>query len=151
MSLNIELNELLVDTFNIILKNEEHSLTKASNADLSISEYHIIETIAKNDCITISNIAAAHSITLPSVTVAVKKLEQKGYVEKIKSTEDGRSVSVGLTEKGKKINDFHKRFHTHMVSQITDQINDEEKELLYKAILKLNKYFRKTLEIGKKI
>ena len=147
MYLDKELNELLVDTFNVILKSEEQSLRKNSKADLSVSEYHLIETIAKNGPSTISGIAAAQGITLPSVTIAIKKLEKKGYVEKIKSAEDARSVSVELTEAGKKINEFHQRFHTHMISQITKNISDEEKELLYQVILKLNKYFNKALTV----
>jgi len=147
MQINDELNELLVETFNIILKNEEKSLKRNGKVDLSISEFHLVETLAKCGAgqNTVSNIAAALNISLPSVTIAVKKLEQKGYVEKIKSPTDGRSVSVALTEKGIEVDKYHQKFHAHMVKRITAQMDDDEKALLYKVILKLNEFFKRTL------
>lgn len=146
MPLYDELNELLVDTFNIILKSEEISLKKLDKVDLSMNEMHLIEAIAKNgQNSTVGSLAPALGITMPSVTVALKKLEKKGCIEKNKSSEDGRSVFVTLTGKGKLLNELHKNFHAHMVSQIIGQLTDDEQNLLYKMILKLNKYFNKAL------
>lgn len=142
---NDQLNELLTDTFNVILKSEEKSLKQADDIPLSINEFHLIEAIAKNgrEQSTISSLAAVLGLSLPSVTIAVKKLERKGFVEKAKSAEDARSAHIGLTEKGVKTDEYHKKFHKHMVRVITDQMTQEEKELLYKIILKLNNYFKK--------
>lgn len=143
MNLVTELNELLVETFNVIQKGEEKSLRSPDTADLSIREFHILEAIAKNNGTnTVSGLAAYLGITLPSVTIAIKKLESKGYIQKIKSYEDARSVHIELTEKGIKTDCYHQNFHRHMISQVTEQLNENEKEVLYKAVLRLNKYFR---------
>ena len=144
--LNDELNELLVETFNIILKVEEKSLKK-SGGDLSMSEFHLLETVAKNNPAqnTVSSVAAALRIKLPSATIALKKLEQKGYVKRTKSEEDARIVYIELTEKGRKLNMLHQKFHEHMVNQITAHMKENEKELLYKVVLKLNEFFKRIL------
>lgn len=148
MYLYDELNELLVDTFNIILKSEEISLKKLDKVDLTMNEMHLIEAISKNgQNSTVGSLAAILGITMPSVTVALKKLENKGCVEKNKSSEDGRSIFVTLTEKGKILNELHKKFHTHMISQIIGQLTEDEQNLLHKTVLKLNKYFKKALAV----
>ncbi len=146
MDLKTQLNELLVETFNTILKAEELALKQKSELDLSISELHLIEAIEKTGGgRTIGAIAGELSITLPSVTVAINKLVKKGYVEKVRSKEDGREVLATLTEKGVSINDYHRSFHTHMVSVVTGNLDKSEQETLFKAISRLNKFFKKTL------
>lgn len=145
MPFDDELNELLTDTFNVILKSEEKSLKRADGVPLSINEFHLIEAIAKNSRAqnTVSNLAAILGLSLPSVTIAVKKLEQKGFVEKARSAEDGRSAHISLTEKGVKTNEYHNKFHKIMVRAVAGQMTAEEKELLYRVVLKLNNYFKK--------
>lgn len=138
------LNELLTDTFNVILKSEEKGL-RQYGISLSVNEFHLIEAIARNgpEQSTVSSLAAVLGLSLPSVTIAVKKLEKKGLVEKARSAADARSAHIGLTEKGAETDSHHKKFHKHMVQGITAQMTEEEKELLYKIILKLNNYFKK--------
>jgi len=144
MNLDEKLNELLTDTFYVILKTEEKALKREGCAQgLSISEIHLIEAIAKSDSesSTVSGLAARKSLTLPTVTVAINKLKDKGYVEKLKCEDDGRSIKIMLTEKGLQVNECHDSFHKRMVRQITEQLADEEKSVFLKTIQKLNKYF----------
>ncbi|MCL2062264.1 MAG: MarR family transcriptional regulator [Firmicutes bacterium] len=148
MPLELELNALLTDTFNLIVKCEEHSLRSAGSEDLSIGEIHLLETIAKNEPEqnTVSALAALTGVTLPSITVAIQKLEQKGYVEKIKSAQDARSVQISLTESGITVNERHESFHAHLIGKITAQLNPGEREVLLKSVAKINKYFKKLSE-----
>ena len=77
-----DLNELLVEIYRNIEILEESELKK-SRLNLSISEIHLIELIAKaGGGMTVSEIAERLKVTRPSVTVAVNKLVQKGYCEK---------------------------------------------------------------------
>ena len=79
-----KLNDLLVTSFENVGKMEERMLEASSN-DLSIAEVHMLECVGQNPAgySTISGIAQALDITLPTVTVAVKRLEKKGYVIKV--------------------------------------------------------------------
>lgn len=140
----LELNDILVNTFNSILKVEELSMRKLSDITLSINEIHLIEMIgiAGENLPTISEIANKIGITLPSVTVAVKKLVVKGYVEKIKNQADARSVKICLTRSGHKVYNIHRFFHLKMIENISDSFLEEEKNTLIKAMEKLNEFFR---------
>ena len=96
------LNNLLVDTYRSVLKVEEQMIKTMQGVDLNINELHMLESIGKSkeEGLTISNIAHIMDITLPSVTVAINKLEKKGYIQKRRSNEDGRIVHVVLTKAG---------------------------------------------------
>lgn len=151
--LSLELNYLLVNTFYNIERIENAKLQKASNGNLSIADFHLLECISKDDSnkSSMGKIAEALSVTLPTVAVAVKKLENKGYLTKYKSSSDGRVTYVVLTEKGKAMSNFHLRFHEQLINSVTDLLSDTEKHSLYDCMRKLNAFFDdKKLAINQK-
>jgi DNA-binding MarR family transcriptional regulator len=140
------LNELLVNTYRTVLKVEEQMIKSMNGIDLSINELHMLESIGTSEGgATISDIARVIDITLPSVTVAIKKLEKKGYIQKVKSEEDGRVVRVTLTRLGRKIDSMHRYFHEQMIRNVAKEIPEDEKEILLKAMLNLNGFFKQRL------
>jgi DNA-binding MarR family transcriptional regulator len=144
---NSQLNHVLVETFNTILKVEEEMLKSSTNIDLSINEMHLIESVGKNNTNgkTISDLAQIQNITLPSVTIAINKLVKKGYVKKEKSDTDGRVVFVKLTTAGLRIDKIHHYFHLKMVNEISQEMTDHEKEVFIQGMAKLNGFFNKKL------
>ena len=141
------LNSILVEVYHNILRVEELSLRKDSKVNLSINEMHLIEAVGSADGtgITISELAEKLKIRRPSATVAVNKLEKKGYVRKVDCENDGRVVRVYLTPEGKKIDAYHKYYPRNMVKEISDEFTDEEKICFMKAVRKLNEYFKKSI------
>ena len=137
------LNDLLLDTFNNIIKYEEISLKKMI-APVTISEAHTIEAISKLDGrnATVGNLAALLNIAAPTVTVAVKKLESKGLVRKTQCEKDARRAIVSLTDAGRRIERAHRLFHERMVRNIGRQFAESEKEVLLRAIQMLSEFFK---------
>jgi len=150
--LDQKLNSLLVETFRSILKVEEKSIKVMGIANLSINELHMLEAIGKQSApgaagsgATISAIAQELGITLPSTTVMVNRLAQKGYVEKIKGQNDGRVVIVTLTRLGKKMDRAHRYFHRQMIRHIGLLLSDSEKEAFAKGVSRLDEFFRQKI------
>ncbi len=141
-----QLNSLLVDTFRNILKVEQE-LVQRSGTDLSINELHMLEAVSKNRIKgrTISDLASEMDISAPSVTVAVNKLQSKGYVMKDKCESDGRMVYVRLTKLGSKTNAAHQYFHQSLVRSVTRELEPNEQQAMYKGIVKLDEFFKKKL------
>lgn len=148
---SIALNDLLVNTFHMILKMEEETLRSMSGNKLSISELHMLEAIHRDPekGRTITDIAQDLSITLPTVTVAVGKLAQKGYVRKHKGREDGRTVHVLLTEEGRRAEAAHRFFHRHMVQAVTKNIPKNEREVLLRGLRNLQEFILKQEQIAR--
>ncbi len=142
------LNYLLVDTYGAIQQVEEWKVKKNKHLNLTISELHLMETVGKygDEGGTISDIANDLSYTLPSITVAINKLEKKGYVLKRKSSDDKRMVYVSLTKMGNKIDNVHRYIHMKIAKEIAKELEPEEQEILLKGLKKVNDFFKKSLK-----
>ena len=143
-----KLNDLLVGAFNSILRYEETSIKKELNSAVTIAETHMIDAVGKQEDkkISVSTLASLLNLAVPTVTVAAKKLENKGFVKKVPCDHDGRRTIISLTDAGKKIEKAHHIFHAEMVRDISRQFIESEKEQLLKAIAALMEFFREKAE-----
>ena len=143
-----ELNTLFISTYRSITKVEEAMLKTLSAGSLTIREMHIIESIGKggNDGVNITDIAQEMQITLPSVTIAIKKLKNKGYVTKDRSREDGRRVYVHLTEAGRRAEVAHRYFHRQMLKAVCSKVSPEQRPMLIEVVRTLNEFLQGEVE-----
>lgn len=142
MNRKIILNYMLVDLFNHILYLEEQNL-QLKGINLTMNEIHTIEAINDVESPTMSSVAQKLMITLGTLTTAIKKLENKGYVERFKDKKDARIVRLLLTEKAKEVLKVHDNFHINMIDTVLDDLSEEEEEVFLKSILKIQYYFEK--------
>ena len=143
-----ELNELLVSTYREITRIEELVLRSLSKNTLSISELHMLDVVGRAGC-TVTDIAQSMGISMPSATIAVKKLEKKGYVTKEKDANDARKVLIRLTIEGRKAEAAHRWFHRQMVNHVSKAIEPQEQKMLLYAVRELDAFFKqKAHELG---
>ena len=105
--------------------------------------FRMCALIGVNEKITVSEIASALGLSVPTITVALQKLEKKDFITKTPSSDDARRFLIGLTKNGKKIYRVHDLFHRKMVEEITKNLSDTEKEALLSGVKKLNDFFGK--------
>ncbi|MGJ4850667.1 MarR family winged helix-turn-helix transcriptional regulator [Bacillota bacterium Meth-B3] len=143
-----ELNELLVRAYRSIVKVEEVMLRDLSDTRLTISEMHLLERIGADRTLgrTVTDLAQELDITLPSVTVALKRLEKKGYVTKNRCSEDGRRVRVRLTGEGLRAEIAHRYFHRQMVRAVAGELDENERRALIAGVRKLDLFLRGKIE-----
>ncbi len=139
---NQVLNELLVQTFNDILKIGQKALAESVLKDLSITETHTIEAIGMYEVKTMSEVAQSLKITVGTLTTAINKLVKKGYVERNRCEEDRRSVKIKLTRKGKLAYRIHEKFHHEMIKATVEGLSQEEEDVLIRSLEKLNEFFK---------
>lgn len=146
-NLTVTLNAMLVEMYHNIIHLEEITLRRLARINLSINEIHLLEAAArkKNTGITISELAEELNIKKPSVTVAVNKLESKGFVYKEACRDDGRVVRVFLTRAGRRAEIYHRRYHRKMVHDLCRGLSGEEKEALLHLVKRMNIYFKKSI------
>lgn len=134
MDINTVLNEILVKLFRNINSIEERAIRTGDYKDLSANDMHVIEAIGVESKRNMTAVAKSLSVTTGTLTIAINGLVKKGYVERVRSEEDRRVVLVFLSGKGKKAFAHHKAFHDEMISAITRELSEEEKEVLVKAL-----------------
>jgi len=147
----IQLNDMLVELFNRMLRVEERALQSAFGSAVTTTEAHILEVIgSRTDKMYVSEIAEALQITVPTMTVALKRLVDKGFVIKTASVADGRRFWVSLTRQGEKIYEAHRLFHKRMIEAATGGLSDMEKAALLSCVKKLSNFFILTREKASK-
>lgn len=135
------INTLLTDTFNSILHIEERSLNNRLMEGLSIAELHTIAAVGLYEQNPMKVIASRLGITLATLTVAITKLEKKGFVERLRSEIDRRQVLVKLTTKGRKAYRAHDAFHKKLVDTTLEELTPEEEVVFVRAIAKVKHFF----------
>jgi DNA-binding MarR family transcriptional regulator len=141
-------SDILIDMFNDILRVEHKAIEALGMMPLSMSELHIIEAVGDNNgnCI-MSDIAHRLRITLPTLTAAADRLEEKGYIQRHRSSADRRRVSVTLTQDGGLAYRRHAEFHTRMVDAFLEGLERAKVPELISSMTKLRDFFQE--QIGK--
>ncbi len=75
------------------------------------SEVHLIDVAGRYPDEGVSELATRLGITKGAVSQAAKKLEEKGYLERVRREGDGKAVLLRLTERGREAFAWHRAYH----------------------------------------
>ena len=101
MTQRVDTIETVVDVFNFAMDIQELYLKQGPFKQLSMSEMHVLEAVDKVSSPSMSAVANHLNVTLGTLTTAVKKIVEKGFLIKEKSTQDQRIYYLRLTDQGK--------------------------------------------------
>lgn len=130
--------ERLSQVFRILLweKAKEHSLSPIQIQLLIFIQHH------SADKTTVSYLAQEFNFTKPTISDAIKILEQKKLIKKFTDTTDTRSYTINLTATGRKIVSETENF-ANPLTAIISKANDPDKIVLWEnisnLIVRLNK------------
>lgn len=139
------LNELLVDLFNHILVLEEKNL-QDRGISLSMTEVHTLENIQKSKTKTMSDVARLQLITQGTLTVAVNRLQKKGYVSRLQDDQDKRIIRLSLTAKALDVLAIHDEFHEEMIDSFISDLKIDQDVALITSLRRIMEYFRQNYE-----
>ena len=141
-----EINDYLVSVFNDIMTIEETELKKSQFSDLSIKEMHTIEAIGLHNQKTATEVAKELSITGGTLTIAIKNLVKKGYVERVRNEQDRRVVHLKLTNRGRLFYRVHQKFHQTMVNAALKGLDTDERQAVVKGLKHLHDFLHESYE-----
>ena len=96
-----------------------------------------IHTLQKTkEYVKVSDISDALNLPRPGVTRTVKAMEEKGYLKKISSDEDGRVTYIAITKSGEELSDKYDRNYYSRLAPYLDMISDEEADCMIQTIKK---------------
>jgi DNA-binding MarR family transcriptional regulator len=141
-----ELNELLVSTFHSIDRYEEMSLRSFKDLGLSTNEAHVVDMVGRTTREqpggpTVSALAEALGVRVPTATTAVNRLVEKGFLVKERNEADRRVYHVRLTKEGRRAFRLHDLFHRRMVDAVASDLSADERQILANGIRKLKSFF----------
>ncbi|MFC2126318.1 MarR family winged helix-turn-helix transcriptional regulator [Bacteroidota bacterium] len=135
----------LADLINIILTTseriEEEMKEKSEVKDLTYKQLYCIELIKKMENPNLTELAEALKITKPSTSVMIDKLENNGYVQKVRLDADRRNSHIHLTDLGNAADTWHYNVHRKIASLLSLNLDKMETEqlinLLNQAVISL--------------
>lgn len=92
--------QVLIALRKVIRATDLHSKHLAKTIGLTSPQILLLQTIRNHAEVTISKLASEMSLSQPTVTNILDRLEGRGYLYRERSTHDKRKVHVHLSEKG---------------------------------------------------
>lgn len=136
-----ELDELLSNTFNSVLRTEEKSLQNKLTEGLTITEIHTIVAVGLHETNPMNVVATRLGVTLATLTTAVNKLVDKGFISRTRCEDDRRKVLVSLTKRGRQVYRAHGLFHKKMIDEALSALSEEEERVFARALAKVKAFF----------
>ena len=102
---------------------------------LTYTQYLVFLVLWEKDGITVSEICEKLMLDSGTVSPLLKKLQQAGYIEKVRSAEDDRVVVISLTEDGKALQKKAKDVPMKVASCV--ELSPEKAKQLYELLYEL--------------
>ncbi len=109
--------------------------------DLTYPQYLVLMVLWEKDEVNLSVIAEKLQLQSNTLTPLLKRLQQRGFLDRKRSESDERNIVITLTDQGKKLKDQACNV-PELLSEQLPLAAEEAKELyriLYKMIDKMNK------------
>ena len=119
-------NLMIEEIYKVFYEIEELMLKEGIKC-LTTTELHVIEAVG-NDELTMNELSDKLGITMGTATVAVNKLNDKGFIKRERSSDDRRKVFVTLSKKGLEALKYHDLFHKTIIAKITKDLSNGELE-----------------------
>jgi MarR family 2-MHQ and catechol resistance regulon transcriptional repressor len=141
-----------VRIFLILLKAFRSISTFASQSirqsQLGDSDFRVLEVLLHKGAMPVNMIGPKVFLTPGSISVAVDRLYERGFVTRVDSTEDRRIRMVGLTPPGRKLIKRIFSRHARQLEQLTSVLTETERMQLADILKKLGRHAAAQLAKG---
>lgn len=122
-----------------LYKTEIEEIHKSDLSELTYSELHTLKVIGTFTDAKLFEIADKISVSRPSMSATIDKLEKKAFVYRDKDQTDRRAVIIRLTKKGLEANKEHEKLHHRVAEALLGKLNGTQQELMVKVFENLFK------------
>ncbi|UEX90387.1 MarR family winged helix-turn-helix transcriptional regulator [Staphylococcus ratti] len=93
--------------------------THLKSYDLTYTSYITLKSIQPNEIVNIKTLGNRIYLNSGTLTPLIKKLDQKGLVQKVRNEDDERNLNISLTDKGAEVQEY--------LYKVTDEVYKELK------------------------
>lgn len=129
-SLNFEMNEIFM------LFGKQFSKISLQS-DLSPAKHWFLHYLYRKGKATVNDLSHETCVTSGATSLAIKGLEQSGYVERIRDQADRRVVWVSLTERGTACVERISQKRAEIGKQLLENLTETEKEIFLLIMKKM--------------
>jgi len=108
--------------------------------DITPEQWSVLYQIDQVDGLIQKEIGERAGKDKPTTTRILDHLEMKGLIYKQMGTEDRRSLSVYITEKGKNLMQATTRIERQVIEEVKQCMTEEEYDVLISLLLRINRF-----------
>ena len=131
------LTEAISYISDLVEKVLEETISQADFTDLTQQQLHYLQVIFRMKNPTLTELARELDLTKPTVTVLADKLVEKGYIKRVKSDQDRRSMHLHIDKKGTKIEALREIAYERMAEKISSGLSETETAILTELLRKI--------------
>ena len=137
----------LLSVLPLILRSIHRKMIKtaftASGTEITPLHFRIMHLLSKTGKLEMAKIGKQLQIARPQMTHLIDKLVELNIVERQAGTSDRRTISISLTESGKKNLEKHKKLMRKNTMKALSAFSDEDVAALSAALATLKELFTK--------
>lgn len=100
--------------------------THLKSYDLTYTSYITLKAIQPNEVVNIKTLGNRIYLNSGTLTPLIKKLDQKGFVQKLRNEEDERNLNISLTNKGIEVRDYLFKVTNEVYKELNVEGDDME-------------------------
>jgi DNA-binding MarR family transcriptional regulator len=104
---------------------------------LKASEFSLLVLVASNSKVNQRQLGEALDISPPNMAVTIDKLVERGWVERVRSTQDRRAMQIHLTPAGKELVQRAEKIAATMENPALRMLSAAERALLIELLMKV--------------
>jgi MarR family transcriptional regulator, organic hydroperoxide resistance regulator len=130
---HVEFGDALEDLIRAVLKASGRGVP-GGETELTLSQYFVMDAMA-DEALTVSEVARAARVAVPTATRALRGLETRGFVDRQRNEdEDRRLVTVALTLSGRAVLDEKRTWVHERQREIFEGLNVAEQRTVTGAL-----------------
>lgn len=126
----ISLEDEIIETmmrFGRLLRSHKNLKSLKNVESLTLSQLQILMSIGTEQP-TMAQVAQDLELTLPTVSVAIDKLVNAGYVQRHDDPKDRRIIRVGLSKEGARITSKMRKEKAESIRSLISQLSESDKK-----------------------
>jgi DNA-binding MarR family transcriptional regulator len=104
---------------------------------LKAVEFSILVLVASNDEVNQKQLGAALDVSAPNMAVTLDRMVERGWVERVRSTQDRRAQIIHLTAQGRELVQRAEKIARTMEHTALQALSPAERALLIELLLKV--------------
>ncbi len=106
------------------------------DAELTMPQLGLLINIGRRPGIRVREVAEILGVTMPTVSVGLRKLEQGGWLRRESDPQDGRAARIYLTDKAMELAKRARAFRRKRINEFMDALTGAEQEQLFNLLEK---------------
>lgn len=107
--------------------------SRKGSLNLAPNHFRILSAISARNC-NLSELAEHQNVSLPSMSATVQTLVERGWLERDRSADDRRSLTLRMTEEGKRVLATEHRRLTEWVADKMESLDPKDVKRVERAL-----------------